>query len=346
MNYQVCQYNKLYKTSVLDLLKHMWQNNEEEQIRRKFEWRYEQNPDQNIPYIFIALDKESKVVGFRAFVVQEFCKGAIRIKIFNPADAIIHPKHRRKGLFSKLTNALIELISNEEKNAIVLNLSSNTESTYGYLKLGWSLTNGQRMHAYKISPKHFVVKSSQKSIDKVEQDTKSGTIVVSSKVELGQISTFEKMRRGQYILENYRSKDYYNWRYIQAPDKNKYYSAYLKSDRIKAYIILKRISGNQFSLDEYDAHSVLELRQLIKKVVDILNISILRTWMLNKSDQKLLAKCGFIRERQWILKMAGKKRLPLLVRPAVLQPNEEDLLFDGLDIRDMNNWRIQKADSH
>lgn len=347
MQYQLLKYSNDYKSSLLELLSIMWNGLTDEEIIKKFEWRYEQNPAHDQPYIFIAVDNENEVVGFRAFVLQEFCKGSKNIKVFNPADAIVHPDHRRKGLFSKLTNALIEQISDEKRRGVVLNLSSNEKSTPGYLKLGWSRTNGQKRYAYKVSPKYFATKSDLTSFNRSEEVIDRGSVVISYKVEIDQLSLFAKCGEDQpSYFENCRTKEYFYWRYKLAPDRDDYYSAYLKTDRVKAYVVLKRLSEYQFSLEEYDAGSAAELNQLIKKVVDTLKIPILRTWMINKSDHELLSTCGFLRETSLILKLTGKKRLPILIRPTVLQPVAGDFIYDGLDIRDMNNWRIQKADSH
>jgi len=110
MGYQIIPYSEKYKTSLIKLLGYMWKNLSEDQIKEKFEWRYELYPFQKEAFINIAINEMNNVVGFRAFVVQEFCFHNEQFKVYNPADAIIHPEHRRKGLFSKLTDSLIETV--------------------------------------------------------------------------------------------------------------------------------------------------------------------------------------------------------------------------------------------
>ncbi len=348
MGYQIIPYSQKYKTSLIKLLGYMWKNLSEDQIKEKFEWRYELNPFQERAFINIAIDEMENVVGFRAFVVQDFCFQNEQIRVYNPADAIIHPEHRRKGLFSKLTDTLIETVSDNEHRGIILNLSSNEKSTPGYLKLGWRRTSGKKKYGYKISVKNLLVGRQERDFQEIKERTKYGgfELLYGIKAEKLGKSIFH-LTDSADTFQNCRSEAYYRWRYEQVPDKEGYFFAYLiDEEKIVAYAIIKEQSIKQFSLMEYGAESKSSLKYLLNKMTKKVKIPILRSWMINQRHHEVLRQCGFRAEKPWMLKLLKKERLPVLVRPAVDSLTDEDFFVNGNNILDINNWNIYIADSH
>ncbi len=348
MDYQIVPFSEKYKTSLIKLLGYMWKSLSEDQIKEKFEWRYELNPFQEEPFIFLATDESDNVVGFRAFVVQNFCLQNNRVKIYNPADAIIHPHHRRKGLFSKMTKTLIETVTANDDRGIILNLSSNEKSTPGYLNLGWIRTNGIKKYGYRVSVKNFLGVRKKERIEEYKEKTNYGTFELTNTIKAGLLG-FNKFNIPYHgdTLHNCRSEAFYLWRYHSAPDKDRYISAYLMDlNKITAYVIVKKLSKQHYSLMEFGAESEFLLEFLLHEVMKKVHIPILRSWMINQKDQEVLSKCGFITESPWMLKLLKKKRLAVLVRPTTPYPKNDDFIFEGLDIRNVENWHFQLADRH
>jgi len=111
-------------------------------------------------------------------------------------------------------------------------------------------------------------------------------------------------------------------------------------------MILKRLSAFQYALEEYLATEPRHLKWMIKKSIQRLGIAVLRSWVLSRYDHQMMRRCGFFIEPLKLLKVFGTERLPVLVRPSTPEPKNQDFFIEGLDIRDINNWHIFKADSH
>ncbi|WP_191965451.1 MULTISPECIES: GNAT family N-acetyltransferase [Haloferax] len=71
-----------------------------------FDWRYNSPYLDEIP-IFVALDDADTVVGATAFLPFRIAAGDTAALALQPANAMVHPEHRRNGLFSRtLTSAI------------------------------------------------------------------------------------------------------------------------------------------------------------------------------------------------------------------------------------------------
>lgn len=96
-------------------------------------WKHIDNPFGHSP-VLLCWD-ESKLVGVRAFLRWDWCQGKERFPSVRAVDTATHPAYQGKGIFRKLTMALVD----ECKSAgvhLVFN-TPNGQSKPGYLKMGW-----------------------------------------------------------------------------------------------------------------------------------------------------------------------------------------------------------------
>lgn len=349
-NIKISQYTPEYKDCLIDLLKHMWKDLDEADRKRRFEWRYELNPFQDRPFIYLAVDG-NKVAGFRAFVVQLFQKNVKSLLVFSPADAIVHPDYRRKGIFSKLNNAFFKDVNKILMHeSVILNLTSNRFSTPGCLKQSWQQTDGLKRFFYKISITSFLKSIIKRSSDQNKRvplffSQHEYEIEISSTILSHDLACFSQKNRNQNTWANLRNKAYYSWKYTYKPEN--YTVVYCrKANTLNGYLIIKRLSGTQGSLEEYAATNSRVFQLMINIATNKLKISFLRTWAFAPEDKILLRKACFIPESNKLLKLLGKERLPVLVRPITPNPTESDFIKHGLDIRKIEHWQIQPADRH
>jgi len=75
--------------------------------REWFEWKYERNPYAEAPHIVVA-ERDGDLVGARPFLPLEMSVGDETHLALEPVDAMVHPDHRREGLFTAMTQAAIE----------------------------------------------------------------------------------------------------------------------------------------------------------------------------------------------------------------------------------------------
>ena len=102
--------------------------------REWFAWKYEENPYVDHVPIFVAEDAEG-LVGARPFFALEMSvNGRLRLAL-QPGDTMVHPEHRRRGIFTRMTETAIEAYEDGEPD-FFFNFP-NAQSGAGYLKLGW-----------------------------------------------------------------------------------------------------------------------------------------------------------------------------------------------------------------
>lgn len=117
-----------------------------ERSRRWFAWKYEENPYVDDVPIFVA-EAGGTLVGARPFFALDMSVGGERRLALQPADTMVHPDHRRRGLFTRMTETAIEEYGDEEPS-FFFNFP-NENSSSGYLNLGWRTVTEQSTY-YRI----------------------------------------------------------------------------------------------------------------------------------------------------------------------------------------------------
>lgn len=108
------------------------------QAERVFSWLYEQNVYGESHHV-LALHKE-KVVGRRSFWRNDVIPGHLS---YQPIDTYVCPEMRRQGIFSHMTRLALQ----NAKGAYIYNYP-NATSRSGYLKMGWSVRQEERMDVH------------------------------------------------------------------------------------------------------------------------------------------------------------------------------------------------------
>jgi len=85
---------------------------------------------------------------------------------------------------------------------------------------------------------------------------------------------------------------------------------------------------------------------MLKAIQRKLKIPILRTIIFSKEDYQKMKLCGFFMESNLYIKIFKKQRFPVLVRPTKPNLSNDDFLIGGIDIRDIENWKLYQSDRH
>ncbi|WP_254861875.1 GNAT family N-acetyltransferase [Halovivax gelatinilyticus] len=102
--------------------------------RAWFRWKFVDNPYVDHVPILVAT-RDGEIVGCRAFFALELrIDGETRLA-FQPCDTMVHPDHRRRGLFSRMNERALEYYA-ERSPALCFNFP-NQYSKPGNLKHGW-----------------------------------------------------------------------------------------------------------------------------------------------------------------------------------------------------------------
>ena len=118
-----------------------------------FEWKYEENPYTDGVEMFVA-EHDGDLVGARPFFPLEMSIGGDRHLGFPLADTMVHPEHRRQGLFTRMNNAAIE--RHEDSDVTYFFNFPNHNSRPGYLKLGWEIVAEPRTYYRLQNPGKIV----------------------------------------------------------------------------------------------------------------------------------------------------------------------------------------------
>jgi hypothetical protein len=316
-----------------------------------FEWRYEKNPYQNKPLIFLAFSGDI-LVGFRAYLIQYFLISDKKVTIISPADTIIHPEFRRRGIISMLNKQSLEKINLEHpSDSILLNTTTSKNAMPTYLKFDWfPCSNKNKIYGYRFSIFNII-----KSLIKIDENSnkifeisfsKAGLIFeITNHINKSKIIEFIKTNRDRSKFTNIRDELFFNWRYSYESDRYLMISCY-SNKKMLGYSILKKISNYEYSIEESLAVDNKVFRTMLKVIQRKLKIPILRTILFSKEDEQKFKLCGFYIESNLFLKIFKRQRFPVLVRPTKLNLSEADFIIEGIDIRDIENWQLFQSDRH
>lgn len=86
------------------------------------------------PSFILVAEADERLVGLRAFMQWRFAAGATMVPAVRAVDTATHPDYQRRGIFSRLTLAALEIL--RDRTDLVFN-TPNEKSLPGYLKMGW-----------------------------------------------------------------------------------------------------------------------------------------------------------------------------------------------------------------
>lgn len=111
-------------------------------------WKHEQNPFGRSPAMVAEVD--GRIVSLRVFLRWRWRFGGRELAAVRPVDTATHPDWRRRGLFERLTRALVEAMR-DEGVAFLFN-TPNARSGQGYRKLGWRIVGRPAIWVRPVRP--------------------------------------------------------------------------------------------------------------------------------------------------------------------------------------------------
>ncbi|WP_137289853.1 GNAT family N-acetyltransferase [Natronorubrum halophilum] len=100
-----------------------------------FDWKYVDDPYLSHVPITLA-ERDGEIVAVQGYVPCRVRRGERTVSALKPVDAVVHPDHRRKGLYSRITERGIRHYTDRE-SAFFFNFP-NAASLGAQQKLGWS----------------------------------------------------------------------------------------------------------------------------------------------------------------------------------------------------------------
>lgn len=336
--YELSVFTEENLEEVIDLESFLWQGDKKSN-REGFIWKHLKNPLFKEPIGIIA-KCGNKIVGFRGFMPSRWSLNNQTFDILSPCDVVVHPNHRRKGLFTAMTKFAMNLYKKEFR--FFLNLSSNKYSTPGYIKLGWE-------PIYKKTYlRHFnfinILKS--KCLNNVQPNViygKFGEIEVSNRCYANELFDFMKeIAPKSNKISLCKNFGFFNWRFENPTSQHIFYYHWNDSV-IDGYVVLKvdnfkaKVMDYEGKINSYAIYKIFDFILKHNKfcMLSIFNVNISNNFI------KFLHKNHFLSYRIIEKIVKGKSyNLPILIRPVKESYSEHDWFINDLDVRDINSWHI------
>ena len=142
---------ELYKPSMLKAVAKVMQPLYGTKLEPYVAWRYHQNPYTEKPLSIVALHN-GEIVGFRGFLATPWVVGDTKLSIMCVGDTIVAPEHRMKGV--SMLMGLAGLKRFKDYDAFI-NLSTSSNATPGYLKLGFTPLVEKIPYLYGSEAPHY-----------------------------------------------------------------------------------------------------------------------------------------------------------------------------------------------
>ncbi len=168
-----------------------------------FSWKHLDNPFGRS--IMLIAEADGRIAGFRAFMRWELdTPGGRRLRCVRAVDTATHPDFQRRGIFSKLTMAGVDLAT-EDGIDLIFN-TPNHKSGAGYLKMGWS----------EVGPIGVMARPSPRLLSRHDEPwPQSPAGDVASLIEQGRLDS-DPDHRWQGV-RTVRSREYLRWRFTSHP---------------------------------------------------------------------------------------------------------------------------------
>jgi N-acetylglutamate synthase-like GNAT family acetyltransferase len=176
-------------------------------------WKHELNPFGK-SFVLVAQEDQA-IVGVRAFMRWAWQRGNERIEAVRAVDTATHPKHQGKGIFNKLTLAMVEHCKNQ--NIKMVYNTPNDKSMPGYLKMGWVKAGKLPISISVKRPVsmglRFITKKKEHLI--AHQDTPHLTRFLNHP-GLSALLETDRIRQGSFFKTPY-TQAALRWRYLSVP---------------------------------------------------------------------------------------------------------------------------------
>lgn len=130
---QIRAANKEDIPAIVELLKESLGEVSSEKSGRYWRWKHVENPFGESPVL--VAEEAGQLIGVRAFMRWGWEKAGASFSALRAVDTATHPEHQGKGIFKKLTLALLDQCTREGDHFIFN--TPNEKSRPGYLKMGW-----------------------------------------------------------------------------------------------------------------------------------------------------------------------------------------------------------------
>lgn len=330
---------------------------------RKFEWKFEKNPYVSHTPIVVA-EIDGRIVGARAFVGHLIRAGDQTVSALQGTDAMVHPDHRGRGIYSRLVEYTVEYYRECDQN--IRFTFPNQQSLPGNLKHGARLV-GTVPTYYRIQDPSSVLGSDTDARvsrlverigsplarsylgvrDRFAPESDAGlTITRHSEIPAKTLaSVYESSVPNS--LHTVRDEDFYDWRFENPSWEYTAYTASRENHPVGGLIVGTRTSDGTTTTRLTD---ILPLdgrnrRGVLASLLDVVLGEHKRSDTIaafgHSVPRALLFRYGFLSDDRLPLSRVSTST-PMVVRS--LSSDESDWSLDGMNLADEASWMLSYSD--
>ena len=325
-----------------------------------WDWKYIQNPLATPdPEVIVALDN-GRIVGARPFRLAEMWLGNEKVKAPLGGNAMVHPEHQRKGIYSQMLQFGLNYL---RENGYALSCGfTNEKSLPGNLKQGFRIVAPTETMFRAINPQKLISYGLGNKVlggglgflyDKFLNTKPRETFQPSA---FFQIEIFDQFNEGlkeidtlrdTSLIELVRSESYLRWRFARCPNRKYRYVVAKRDETLWGYAVVSVQAQSSGLVCGYIVDHLVRYRDiacfhtLIDRSLDELKKS--------GCDVVFIRALGELVLREQLLKHLGFKS-PLMFPYSRFSHHEYfvALMLDeqaaaGIDVYDKNNYRVTYA---
>jgi hypothetical protein len=326
-----------------------------------FSWKYEDNPYvDHVPMTVATTD--GTVVAIKPTIAFRVCIGDEQVLALQPADVMVHPDHRRRGLYSRTTEHLQRVYADGEPE-LFFNFP-NEATLSGSLKHGWR-TVQQAPTAYRIQrppamlddDASLMVRAGARVLGTVwrvgnrirdRRHLDDERVTRYDRIPVSTLATLAKQGRPRGI-HALRDPRYLSWRF-ENPEWS--YATYLTGtdEAYAAIVVGERRTSDQYLVALTDVYppDTQPRAEAIERLVGAIVADHRKADALVADGQILppdvCQRAGFrMDDRRPLDRFASPSTL--VTCPATgVDPDEDDWVVAGLDITNPDSWNLSLAE--
>lgn len=345
MKYKVVQYSPDLKNQVLELQKHLW--NEDITVNNAyFTWKYERNPYLDIPLIYLAMCDE-RVVGMRGMIGAKWEIDHLSEKFLIPCagDTVIAPEHRNRGLFTMIMKAALKDLG-KRGFGYIFNVSPGPVTLLGSLTIGFRGVGPlQNMIRNTKQGKDILIDNPFNLLDANFKEARcrvSSKVVIGSKAKPKAMAGLIDRIESTYRIRHVRDGEYFSWRF-----KNplcQYRFLFWEDKALEGYLVLQTPSYTNsgiVKIVDWEGTSPEVKADLLKASVDLGGFDKLIIWSatLPKTEKNVLQNFGFVEDTADV--SLTNYRQYVLVRAVQDKMLNMDWILANRRLLDLINWDLR-----
>jgi len=337
--------------------------------RSYLQWKFLDNPYLDQPLIYVALAGDD-VVGMRGVFGAEWdLADGTTIRIPAAADSLVHPGHRDRGLFERMSDlALTDMAERGYRHVLNLSptaanyvtsvvsmgwrsigtaaeLSRTTETTAARRKLTARVPRTDAVRGLARAGRRIRVRAGTQVFSRLDRADPGGRVRVGTVARPEQMAAVvdrESLRSG---IRHVRDSEFFAWRFRNP--RSSYRFLYTGGDSLTGFLVLQNAVGrSRVNIVEWSAlDPEVSAALLAAAAAERNRFGDLRIWSrsLSASQMQLVHDHGFDTPAPSSepTRLAGKA----MVRPTGATSAPANWIVNGIDLADASNWDLRMASS-